>query len=165
MMPKNKAENIQGILRYFSNKKPSPNEKAKVTAIKRKTYSTAKNLQEPGFSDDDELSKQVLLSFVAPSDWSVKRWNHANSFSAANKECARIPSHDSARVSNKQTLFTHAVYVRESTRIRTHRRERKTKLNPNAPQEVGLVQIPPYTSARHSSSSSWGGKLLCLCRR
>jgi len=37
MMPKNKAENIQGILRYFSSKNPRPSEKAKVTAIKRKT--------------------------------------------------------------------------------------------------------------------------------
>jgi hypothetical protein len=73
MMPKNKAENIQGILRYFSNKKPSPNEKAKVTAIKRKTYSTAKSLQEPSFSDNVGLNKQVLLSFVAPSDYSLKR--------------------------------------------------------------------------------------------
>ena len=38
MMPKNRAENIHGILRYFSNKKPSPNEKANVIAINKKTY-------------------------------------------------------------------------------------------------------------------------------
>jgi hypothetical protein len=36
-MPKIKAENIQGILRYFSNRKPTTNEKAKVAVIKRKT--------------------------------------------------------------------------------------------------------------------------------
>jgi hypothetical protein len=89
-MPKNKAENIQGILRYFSNKKPSPSEKAKVTAIKRKTYSTARNLQEPSFSDDDGLNRHVPLSFVAPSDCSVERWNHANNFSAANREFIRF---------------------------------------------------------------------------
>ena len=44
MMPKNRAENIYGILRCFSTRKPCPSEKAKVTPIKRKTYSTVINL-------------------------------------------------------------------------------------------------------------------------
>lgn len=83
-MPKNKAENIQGILRYFSNKKPSPNEKAKVAAIRRKTYSKAKNLREPSYSGHVALNKHVLLSFVEPSDYPLKSLYAAYNFSVAN---------------------------------------------------------------------------------
>jgi hypothetical protein len=84
MMPKNNAENIQGILRYFSNKKPSPKEKAKVTAIKRKTKSKAKNPQECRSSDSFGLNRQVLLPFVAPSYYALRELKAAYNFSAAN---------------------------------------------------------------------------------
>ena len=72
IMPKNKAENIQGILKYFSSKNPSPSEKAKVTAIKRKTSSTAMNLREPRFSGAAGLNEMGKLSFGTPSDYPPK---------------------------------------------------------------------------------------------
>jgi hypothetical protein len=101
IIPKNKAENIQGILRYFSNKKPSPNEKEKVTAIKRKTNSKAKNPQKHRFPDNFGLSKQFLLSFVAPSDYPVKRFDDAYNFSPANRTImgVEIQSHCKERQS------------------------------------------------------------------
>jgi len=80
MMPKNRAENIQGILRYFSNKNPSPSEKAKVTANKRNTSSIAKNLQKTRFLDNSGLKIQVLFSFIAPSEYCLKGLGDAYNF-------------------------------------------------------------------------------------
>lgn len=68
-MPKNRAENIHGIFRYLSNKKPIPREKAKVRLIRRKTNSTTIHLRLLCFACNIVADELSLLPFIVPFNY------------------------------------------------------------------------------------------------